>query len=85
MSGGLIPNGEGTLQISDLSWPKLVIVAPPKKTAAAPKAPVSQGLKASDKPFDFTSVTQLPKKYQNPKFEEWEMDVVNGGGAGLLI
>ncbi|CEP23466.1 hypothetical protein BN1211_4054 [Cyberlindnera jadinii] len=86
-SGGLVPNGEGTLQISQLmeKWPKLVIASPPPKATSQPVQQKPSGLKPSDKPYDYTSVFQLPRRFQSPVFDEAEIEAVNGGGAGVLI
>lgn len=84
MSAGLIPGGEGTLQISALNWPKFEVVPPPKKNASSTQKN-STSTPTSSKPFDFVSVKELPKRFQTPPFDELEMDVVNSGGADLVF
>ncbi|KAH3679444.1 hypothetical protein WICMUC_000989 [Wickerhamomyces mucosus] len=75
-SHGLLPGSADAIKVSSLLKPKPAARKPLKQV---------QILKASNKPFDFTSVAELPKRFQSPIFEAIEIDAVNYGGASTLI
>ncbi|CCH43596.1 37S ribosomal protein YMR-31, mitochondrial [Wickerhamomyces ciferrii] len=71
-SQGIIPNGQGTVKISTFAASQPKHSKPPSKSQQSTSS-------LNSKPFDFVSVNELPKRFQNTPFEESEIESINSG------